>query len=451
MNRGQAVTDGNGKPGGTAPCQGGGASGPIWSPARYPFWVRLINRAGRLLDRLGRRRPALDPEEMMAAARRRTRLSDFGDDVFRAGLSVLVEAFDRREEVHTFGRLFFREYCVGLLANRLKIQDDYKRHPEMDRVPVKRPLFVLGLPRSGTTLLHRLLSEDPAGRTLLFWEALEPSPPPRPETYQTDPRIACARKNIDLIYKISPRIPSAHLFAAEEPEEDNNLFAHEFRAGMIGFMFDVPDFIVWLNEQDREPGYRSERRQLQLLSLYVRGDYWVLKSPAHLYGLNALLTVFPDACIVQMHRDPLKVIPSICSLAAGFRSIVADPIDLKRLGAEFAEAMAVGTEQAIKTREAVDPSRFLDVRYESFVAAPVGTVRDVCQHFGYEFTPEYEARARRYLAANPQYKRGIHRYSLADFGLDAETVDRRFAGYNAWVAEHVCGNTSWRTQPVGFS
>jgi hypothetical protein len=296
---------------------------------------------------------------------------------------------------------------------------------------------ITGLPRSGTTLLHRLMSEDPAGRPLLFWEQFEPAPPPLLENYTTDSRIPRARKAIALMYRISPRIPAAHLFAAQEAEECNGLFANEFRAGMIGFMFDVPDFVRWLNEQDLVPGYRAMRRQLQLLSLHVRGDHWVLKAPAHLYGLDALLAVYPDACIVQTHRDPLEVIPSVCSLAAGFRSIVADPIDLGRLGLEFVEAMSVGPDRAMKARESANPSRFFDVRYEDLVADPIGTVREVCQYFGYDFSPEYESRARRYLAENPRHKHGVHHYSLDDFGLDAQTVNRYFAAYRAWVSDHV--------------
>lgn len=410
---------------------------PIWQHARYPLGVRALNRVGRALDACGVRWPRLDPECLMAAARRRTGLSDFGDDLFREGLGMLVESFEANPAVHGFGRHFFREYCVGILVNRLKITDEQKRHPEIDDVPVARPLVITGLPRSGTTLLHRLMSEDPAGRTMLFWEAFEPSPAPRPETYRSDPRIRRARKALALINGLAPRIPAAHHFAAEEPEEDNTLFAHEFRAGFIGFMFDVPDYSRWLNAQDRIPGYRSLRRQLQLLSRHIRGAYWILKSPAHIYGLDALLTVFPDANVVHTHRDPARVIPSVASLSAGFRSLVADPLDLRRLGTEFAEAMALGLSQATKARTSADPARFFDVRYESLVADPIGTVRDVCQHFGYDFTPAYEARTRRYLAENPQHKHGVHHYSLDDFGLDAAAVARQFGDYRAWLEEHV--------------
>jgi hypothetical protein len=410
---------------------------PIWQHARYPLGLRLLNRLGGLLRAWHVRWPDVEPASMMAAARRRTGLPDFGDELFREGLDVLVADFERNPAVHGFGRHFFREYCVGLLCNRLRIQDELTRDPEILDVPVERPLVIAGLPRSGTTLLHRLMSEDPAGRTMLFWESFEPAPAPREETYRTDPRIGRAQKTIDLIYRLAPRVPVAHYSAAEDPEEDNSLFAHEFRAGFLGFMFDVPDYMSWLNAQDRVPGYRALRRQLQLLSRHIRRAYWVLKAPAHLFGLDALLTVFPDANIVLTHRDPERVIPSVASLAAGFRSLVADPIDLRRLGTEFLEAMAQGPEQAMKARASADPARFFDVRYEALVADPIGTVREICANFGYDFTPEYEARARRYLAHNPQHKHGVHRYSLADFGLDAAAVDRRFAAYHAWLEERL--------------
>ncbi len=409
----------------------------IWVKARYPWWVRLINRTGAVLGRAGLGRVRIDPDAMMAEARRRTGLADFGDGRFRAGLDALVESFEQEGTAHTFGRIFFREFCTGLLASRLRIQQELKEHPETLEVPLERPLIVTGFPRSGTTLLHRVLSEDPAGRTLLYWETTEPAPAPRAESYRTDLRIARARRQIRLLYTIAPQIPSAHHYEAEEPEECNNLFAHEFAAGFIGFMFDVPGYVRWLSVQDYVPGYRSMKRQLQILSRNVRADYWVLKAPGHLFALDALLTVYPDASVVQVHRDPLKVIPSGCNLSAAFRSLTVDPVDRARLGAEFVKAMAVGPERAMKARESADSARFFDVKYESLVADPVGTARTVCGHFGYAFTPEYEARVRRYVAENPQHKHGVHRYKLEDFGLDADTVNRAFAAYNAWAAERL--------------
>ncbi len=408
----------------------------IWEQLRQPPWVRLVNALGSGLRRIGVRWPGLSAGAMMDEARRRTGLSDFGGGNFREGLRILVEGFQAQDSAHAFGRIFFREYCTALLVNRLKIQADLTRHPEILDVPVRRPLFITGLPRSGTTFLHRLMSQDPAGRTLLFWETMEPSPPPRTETYATDPRIARARRQVDLLLRLSPRLATAHEFAAESPEEDNALHAHAFAAGILGFMFDVPDYVRWLRDQDYAPTCRYAKQQLQLLSWKCPGDHWILKAPAYLFSLDALLAVFPDACVVMTHRDPLKVIPSVCSLAAAMRGILTTRLDLRRIGRETTEAVGMGPDRAVESRARSDPARFYDVAYDRLIAAPIDTVREVCRHFGYDFGPAYESGARRWLAENPQHKHGVHRYQLADFGLDAATVERHFGGYRAWMASH---------------
>lgn len=412
---------------------------PIWDRPYRPGWMRLLNGVGRGLRRVGVRVPRLDPPALMAAAERRARLSDWGDDRFREGLNALVEAFETQDVATTFGRLFFREYCVAALTNRLRIQDELTRRPEILETPIRRPLFITGLPRSGTTFLHRLMCEDPNGRPLMFWETFEPVPSPRFETRKTDPRIGRARKAVQLLNSLAPRVRAAHLFDADSPEECNNLFAHGFIAGINGFMFDVPQYVEWMRDQDLVEPYRYLRRQLQLLSWKWPGDPWLLKAPAHLFGLDALLTVFPDACIVQIHRDPLQVLPSLCSLAAAIRGISSDHVDLRRLGAEFTEAMARGTERAldVRTAPATDPARFFDVSYPRLLADPVGTVRAVREYFHYSYDDSLEQRMQRWLAENPQHKHGVHRYSLDQFGLDPSEVNRWFARYNAWVAANV--------------
>ena len=413
------------------------AAAPIWETPYRPNWVRLINAAGAVPKALGRPIPGLDVDGMLATARRRTGLSDWGDPGFRGGLDVLVRAFEERGNSHTFGRIFFREYLVQHLVNRLKIQDDLTRHPEILDVPIRRPLFVTGMPRSGTTLLQRLLSEDPSGRVLLSWECLEPSPPPRAETYRSDPRIARVNKTLEAFNRLAPQMASVHYFGAQEPEECNDLFANGFVAAIYGFMFDVPAYVEWLDEQDLVAPYRYLRRQLQLLSWRCPGDHWILKAPAHQFALDALLTVFPDANIVVTHRDPLEFLPSICSLAAAMRGISCERLDLALLGAELNEALALGPERTIATRETADPARFLDVPYTRLKADPVGTARSVCEHFGYPCGTEYEGRMRGWLTSNPQYKHGVHRYSLDQYGLDAGKVSRRFAAYLDWMAANL--------------
>ena len=358
----------------------------------------------------------------------------------------MVEAFNARENVHAFGRIFFREYVKALLVNRLKIQADLARHPEILDVPVVRPLFITGLPRSGTTFLHRLMSEDPAGRTLLYWESAIPSPPPKPATYRTDPRIAQVRRQVELMNRLSPRLARAHEFDAESPEEDNPFYAHDFRSALLGFLFGLSDYNRWLRQDDLAGLFEYARVQMQHLSWKVRADYWVLKAPAHLFSLPELLAAFPDASVIVTHRDPRRVIPSLCSLAAGFRAIQTNRLDLRRLGADLVESLSIGPERMIAAREPLDPARFFDVSYDAMVADPIATVRAACAHFGYDFTPEYEARASHYLAENPRHKRGAHDYRLEDFGLDEAEVDRRFATYRTWVADRDLGD--WARTPA---
>jgi hypothetical protein len=402
-----------------------------------PVWLRLLNGTGRFLRRLGWRWPRLDPEEFMAAAQRRTGLSDWGHGHFRDGLEVLVESFDRQDSAHTFGRLFFREFCIRLLASRLRVEHDLLRHPEIHEVEIRRPLFITGLPRSGTTLLHRLLSQAPGARALRFWETLEPSPPPEAATARSDPRIARARRAIRSLEALAPRIRAAHSYEAEAPEECNSLFAQSFAAAMLPYMFDAPAYIDWLRELDRAANYRYFRSQLQLLSWRDAGEYWVLKAPAHLFSLDVILLVFPDARFVVTHRDPQDSIASACSLAAAYRSITADHIDLNRLGAEVSQVLAVGMEWALGARAGADPSRFFDVSYPTLLDDPTGVTRAICERFDYRFDRAAQQRMRLWLAENPRGKHGPHRYGLAEFGLDPTTINNRFASYRDWLAMHI--------------
>jgi hypothetical protein len=202
-------------------------------------------------------------------------------------------------------------------------------------------------------------------------------------------------------------------------------------------MFDAPGYIDWLQKLDRVENYRYFRAQLQLLSWKHPGDHWVLKAPAHLFSLDAIPIVFPDACLVLTHRDPLESIPSACSLAAAYREITSRRVDLARLGTEVSEVLAVGTEWALEARAAADPSRFFDVSYPALLADPIGVARVVYDHFGYTGGAEMEDRMRRWLDENPRGKQSAHRYDLRQFGLDPSELRSRFARYRAWMAANV--------------
>jgi hypothetical protein len=428
---------GAGAPGISAIARGEVAVEPIWERPRLPPLVRVLNATGNLTRRLGARWPRLEPREIIATSASRARLSDWGGDEFREALEVLVAAFEARDAAHTFGRFFFREFCVRALVNRLKIQADFTRHPEILEVPIRKPLIISGFPRTGSTLLHRLMSEAPFGRPALFWELMEPSPPPGAQVRRPDPRIARAYRSLRQLETLAPQIATAHRYEAEGPEECHSLFVHGLRSSMIAFIFDVPAYFEWLGTQEWLAPYQYMRRQLQLLAWRRPEACWILKSPAHLFLLDVVAAVYPDACVVQTHRDPQSVVPSLCSLARGFRGITCARVDLRRLGAEMAESMAVGIERAMTARAAADPARFLDVTYPELVADPIGTVRAICEYFDYPFDAEFESRARRRLAEDARHQKAVHRYSLGQFGLDAAAIDERFAAYRDWAQSHL--------------
>ena len=229
------------------------------------------------------------------------------------------------------GRLALRQECLRLLSNRLHMQEDLQRCPRIAHTPIKKPLVIVGLPRTGTTVLHHLLAQDPSARVPRLWELLQPSPPPCPGTVATEPRRK--RGGADDSQSLCPRpaFPGAPSLSATGPEECVFLFQQTFMSVVFEAYGEVPDYINWLLHQDLTPAYRYYRQQLQVLQWRWPGDHWVLKSPHHLFFLDVLLTVFPDACVVQTHRDPATALASLCSLMATTRSLYSQCVAAQRL------------------------------------------------------------------------------------------------------------------------
>ncbi|MEW6381021.1 MAG: sulfotransferase [bacterium] len=396
---------------------------------KFPPLHRLINRAGKTLDRLGISLINLSAESLLKAACRQTGLSDWGDEDFLTPLTILLDSYNQEADLSFLGRISVRQNCIRLLSNRLRIQDDCNRYPQILETPICRPLFIVGLPRTGTTLLHNLLAQDPTVRVPRTWELMQPSPPPTPEGRKTDRRIAAASKKINRIFACAPQIFSIHPFDPTGPEECILLFQHGFTSYLFVLYTNVPHYTEWLLQHDMVPAYQYYRRQLQLLQWRCPGSHWVLKSPAHLFSLNALLTVFPDACLVQTHRDPHKVVPSLCSLSAMAISLSSNRLDLKCLGERGLSLCGTAIDRAMQVRESASPGQFYDVHYRDLVTDPIGVVRQIYTHFSYDFDPCMEKGMRQWLAANPQFKHGSHRYSLDQFSLDRQAIASRFAAY----------------------
>jgi hypothetical protein len=396
-----------------------------------PFAIRALNGAGRLLRVAGLSPVRLGEESLLARAAQATSLSDFGDDHFRHGLRRYLDALEKEARLTLLGRVIARGDTSRLLENRLHLVNAYKLYPEIGAEEIRRPIFILGLPRTGTSILHELLAQDPANRVPMTWEVYRVWPPPERATYETDPRIAEVDRHLSGVDRIMPGFKQMHPMGALLPQECVALTAHDFATMMFHTTHNVPSYEAWLEDSDLRPVYASHRRQLQYLQWRCPARRWVLKSPGHLWALDSLLAVYPDARIIQTHRDPAEVIASLTSLITYLRSMASDRVDPFEIGADWTERLARGLRATmqIRDRESLGSDRVFDVRFRSFLGNEIETVRRIYENFDLEWTEEAEMRMRRFLAANPQDKHGAHRYTLMQAGLDAETERRRFAFY----------------------
>jgi hypothetical protein len=396
-----------------------------------PFALRALNGAGAALAAMGFRAPSLAPDVLLAAAARRTGLSDFGDPSFRVALERLVGAFEREAELTALGRMVARRDLGRLLEGRLRMESTLRAHPEIEAAPIHAPIFVLGLPRTGTTILHELLALDPSSRVPVTWEVMTPWPPPERATFETDPRIAVAEKQLGGVEQIIPGFQGIHRMGARLPQECVAITAYEFASILFTTTHRICGYQTWLESIDHRAIYRAHRRWLQYFQWRVPADRWVLKSPGHLWTLDALLAVYPDARIVQTHRDPLRVVASLVSLSALLRSMASDAIDPPAIAREWAPRLAAGLEASMRARDAaaLPASRVFDVHFHEFLGNEIETVRRLYERFGLELSSEAESRMRRYIAENPKDKHGGHRYDFGTAGLDPAAERRRFASY----------------------
>lgn len=373
----------------------------------------------------------LDEEGIIAAAERRTGLVATRDELFRPGLRRLVRSLDDEAQLHLLGRLWARGGCIDLVSNALKMAADWKRHPEILEGKIASPVFIVGLSRTGSTLLQHLLGVDASNRMLLHWEASSPSPPPVRATYTSDPRIKRSERAFKVVYYMVPHGRALHPMAADRPTECVSLLAHSFMSMEFPASNHVPTYLSWLLAQDMTAAYRHYRKQLQLLQWRCSADRWVLKAPGHLFHLDALLEVFPDARIIHLHRDPVTVMASFCSLTANFHGVGSDEVDLRRIGAMWPSVWAEGLDRMMAVRDRCGSRAFIDVMYSDLLSDPIATVQRIYDDLEIELSAPVEAAMRRHLDANRQDAHGLHRYDLGAFGLDPEAERDRFARYRA--------------------
>ena len=399
--------------------------------SEHPEWVESLNALGENLGDDGRSMVALDEDTLLQAAMENTGLDDFGDDWFREPLKLLIKALNEEAELTLLGRILARSELQRFLQNRLRIEDCWRRHPEIAEEKVETPIFVCGLGRSGTTLLHELLSQDPAHRVPQLWEMMFSVPPPETATYGSDPRIAAAHREITIMDYIDPVFPSMHVNRGDLPNECIFIFALQGLADMFVGEYNIPSYSIGMAAMDLTPVYEYHKRVLQLLQWKHRKERWVLKSPAHIARLNFLFAVYPDARVVVTHRDPLRVMSSMSSLTTSLKRMRSKNVksDADIGATAFVQQMMLEHYMRLCDQLPERSKQILDVRYQDLVADPMATVADLYAQWGLPLSDEAEARMRAHIAAQPQGKRDTHEYSFADTGLDQEQERAKFAAY----------------------
>ncbi|MDB4348145.1 sulfotransferase [bacterium] len=374
-------------------------------------------------------------EQLIKEAQQQTGFDEFGEPPIHEGLEVLLETYDRNI-LDPDGRKRCRERVVMQLATRLKCENAFRTIGEIDQQEIVAPIFVTGLPRSGTSALLNLLVAAPENRGVLQWECQFPDPWPDAKPGEEDFRYPYLVKALDDTR--SSDFSKIHYVDADTPEECVLLHAYAFNGVQLGFEIMLEPYRSWLLAQDLVPLYRYQKRQMQMLNWRNPGKQWMLKAPAHMWAVDAILDVFPDARFIWCHREPVAVTASINSMNRAVMGMYAgnhDHMDKSAIGHAVMEWYAMSLEKGLSEREKRDPSLFIDTSQAEFVSQPMAVVEKVYSGFGMEFTDAARAAMHAHIDNNPKGKHGKHEYDVAEYGLTREIIEERFAFYT--------GNTRW--------
>jgi hypothetical protein len=353
-------------------------------------------------------------------------LSDFGPGDFEAGLGALAKTYV--EQFTAKGQKRNRRRLVQLLATRLRVQAAHQRAPEIRERALRAPMVLTGLPRSGTSALFNMLATDPDARPLLLWETQFPDPAEGLEPGEPDPRRAAIEAYYAKSREKHPEFTKIHYASADTPEECVLLHAYALHGVQMGIEIMLEPYASWYREQPLDEMYRYYRALLQLLDWQRPGNRWLLKAPAHMWGIDALVRAFPDVSIVWSHRDPLSCTASICSMT---QTLMQDQVEIDPvvLGPIVMDFYATSLERGLAARDQLEPQRFVDVNHDDFVNDGLAVAVRIYEHFGLPLSFETRALLETHVAEHPRGKHGSHDYQLDEFGLSEQQVLDRFARY----------------------
>ncbi len=399
---------------------------------RRTSMLKGINGFGKTLKKIGLDPFKLDADAIIAKARKRAAFDGPMPGQTETGLRKLINSIKEESGANPFGALAAKTLFERTLYGRLKVEQVLAANPEIEKSEIKEPVFIIGMPRTGTTILHAMMHEDPAHRSVLAWECLLPYPPPEPETFNDNDQIKRVVKDFDQLFKLVPDFQLKHYMTADSPQECLAINALDFNSFQPMAQFYLPSYHDWfLNEADKLETMRFHKRFLQYLqSGGVKSERWLLKTPVHLMRLPELFEVYPDARVIMTHRHPAKVVASTASLISSIRSLYGDHEDPARTGREQAEIWSTYFERFMESRKKLGKEdQIIDLKFDDFVKDQVGVVKKIYERFNWNLSEEALANFRHFLELNPKDKKGVHVYTLEDFGLEEEAINRQYAHY----------------------
>lgn len=363
------------------------------------------------------------------AATKQTGLDDFGDNAYREGLRVLLRALDTDLRLTGVYRERIFGSIVGVLIGRLYAAKGWREHPDSLQTAVHRPLIITGIPRTGTTALHKALSMDPQFQGLELWLAQTPMVRPPRAQWDNIPLYRQAAAGLAAVAEVAPIIRTIHDMVAGEPDECLNAMVQSFVTIQFSSTMHVPSYHQWFLTQDETPSYRRYADLLKLVGFHDQDRRWLLKNPGHVLGIESLLQVFPDALIVHTHRNPVEAVPSTCSLVDTFRTFyLGDNTNARELGRSHCELWSIGLGRMMKARDR-QPERFYDVEFAELNADPIRVVRGIYRWAGLALQPEVECKMSSWLETHSEGKSGAHRYTAEQFGLSEKMIRDKYSQY----------------------
>jgi len=394
-----------------------------------PLPIRWVNSLARKAKPVFNRLASLTAENLQATAVSQTGLQDWGDPRFEDAMTALLDSVNQEGRLTFFGRFAFSQFLIGDLGSRLRMIEVLKRYPEIQQQRIQKPIFITGWYRSGTTHLHNLLALHPNLRAPLLWELRHPCPTLNPKTAAPGRQIRKVKLAGKIHGYLAPGFKTIHALEAEKPEECLHLFDKACAGTSSFFMTEAKSFAWWLLDHGIQHGYDFFKLQLQLLNWLQPARHWVLKWPYHLWHLEALFNIFPDATVIQLHRNPCQSIPSVCSLAIAARAPFCESIDAAALGEFWLDYCAAGLERGLKAHQKADANQILDVCYPDLIENPLSVIEQIQNIINLDNYETWTASIKTNLKTTRKKRPRIHHYTPTQFGLDTDQILERFSSY----------------------